>query len=89
MTGNGRRTSRSTGSCASAQRVPSSVQNPASAATPWWRTTKSFSGSKESFVYSAGLMAWVPMLPSSSWMMAAVRMYCTPTVCCVMPRAQR
>jgi len=26
-----------------------------------------------------------PTLPSSSWMMAPARMYCTPTVCCVQP----
>ena len=28
-----------------------------------------------------------PMLPSSSWMIAAVRMNCTPTVCWVQPTA--
>jgi hypothetical protein len=28
-----------------------------------------------------------PTLPSSSWMMEAVRMYCTPTVCWVQPTA--
>jgi hypothetical protein len=28
-----------------------------------------------------------PMLPSSSWMIAAVRMIWTPTVCCVQPTA--
>ena len=28
-----------------------------------------------------------PMFPSSSWMIAAVRMICTPTVCCVQPTA--
>ena len=28
-----------------------------------------------------------PMLPSSSWMIAAVRMYWTPTVCWVQPTA--
>jgi hypothetical protein len=28
-----------------------------------------------------------PMLPSSSWMIAAVRMHCTPTLCCVHPTA--
>ena len=26
-----------------------------------------------------------PMFPSSSWMIAAARMYCTPIVCCVQP----
>ena len=26
-----------------------------------------------------------PMFPSSSWRIEAVRMYCTPTVCCVQP----
>ena len=26
-----------------------------------------------------------PMLPSSSWMMPAVRMICTPTLWCVQP----
>ena len=26
-----------------------------------------------------------PMFPSKSWMIAAVRMYWTPTVCCVQP----
>ena len=26
-----------------------------------------------------------PMFPSSSWMIAAPRMYCTPTECCVQP----
>jgi hypothetical protein len=26
-----------------------------------------------------------PTLPSRSWMIAAVRMYWTPTVCCVQP----
>ena len=28
-----------------------------------------------------------PMLPSRSWMIEAVRMYCTPTVCWVHPTA--
>ena len=28
-----------------------------------------------------------PMFPSSSWMIAAVRMYWTPIVCCVQPTA--
>jgi hypothetical protein len=28
-----------------------------------------------------------PMLPSSVWRIAAVRMYCAPTVCCVQPTA--
>jgi hypothetical protein len=26
-----------------------------------------------------------PMLPSSSWMIEAARMFCTPVVCCVQP----
>jgi hypothetical protein len=28
-----------------------------------------------------------PMLPSSSWMIEAARMICTPVVCCVQPTA--
>ena len=27
----------------------------------------------------------LPMLPSSSWMIAPARMYCAPTECCVQP----
>ena len=30
-----------------------------------------------------------PMLPSSSWIMAMVRMFWLPTVCCVQPSAYR
>jgi len=29
----------------------------------------------------------IPILPSSSWIIAMVRMFCAPTVCCVQPRA--
>jgi hypothetical protein len=31
----------------------------------------------------------MPMLPSSSWIIAMVRMFCAPTVCCVQPSAYR
>ena len=30
-----------------------------------------------------------PMLPSSSWTIAIVRMFCAPTECCVQPSANR
>ena len=30
-----------------------------------------------------------PMLPSSSWIIAIVRMFCEPTECCVQPSAYR
>ena len=30
-----------------------------------------------------------PMLPSKSWIMAMVRMFCDPTECCVQPSAYR
>ena len=29
----------------------------------------------------------MPMLPHSSWIIAAVRMFCAPCECCVQPRA--
>ena len=31
----------------------------------------------------------MPTLPSMSWIMAIMRMFCEPTVCCVQPSAYR